>query len=81
MPPVPVTPVPAKKQANSAKATPKPSMVAAKLKTDSQANGKLVDKWPHLKSAAEWNLEEKEREIRGNLSKMAGINFGNHLTP
>ena len=32
-----------------------------------------MDKWPNLKSAADWNREEKEREIRENLAKMAGI--------
>ena len=42
----------------------------------SVAASKLVDNWPSIKSAAEWNLEEKEKEIRENLAKMAGINIG-----
>jgi len=37
---------------------------------------KLVDKWPDIQSAAEWNREEKEREIKENLAKMAGITIG-----
>ena len=81
MPPVPVIPALAKNKANTAKAALKSSAITNKIKSDSQANGKIIDKWPHLKSAAEWNLEEKEREIRENLSKMAGINFGNMANP
>ena len=36
----------------------------------------LVDKWPNIHSDADWNRDEKEREIRENLTKMAGITIG-----
>ena len=62
------------------KATPKANANKASIAKQTSvpvvSEEKLVDKWPNLKSAADWNREEKEREIRENLAKMAGITVG-----
>ena len=80
-----------KPASQSAKATPKPSAVynfsknvtakqnpaaTSSARQNSESAVKLVDKWPNIKSAACWIRQEKEREIRENLAKMAGITIG-----
>lgn len=35
--------------------------------------GALIDRWPGVEGAAEWNRREKEQEALGSLARLAGI--------
>ena len=38
-----------------------------------ESDPRLIDRWPHLQGATDWNRNEREQEDLNNLAKISGF--------